>query len=155
MTEKKPYDTEKTANHGIEDESRRSVMKKGAIATGALALGLGSGSASAQQRDVLVYTNDYYPNVPFRIIQPLQQATTVQLLSRSRGGDISEISQPDDYLGYIIRYNLGRNGNGGKITTFVFLRGGTTLNVGSTRRFSGDASIFSSELNLLSTTLRR
>lgn len=139
----------------IGSDDRRSFMKKGALATGALALGLGSaGSTAAQGQNVLVYTYDYHPNVQFRVVQALEQSTTVRLLQRSGGRDVPEISQPDDYNAYIIRYQLGGGGGAqGQITTFVFGRD-LSLNTGSTRRFSGDASVFSSTLNLLSTSLQ-
>ena len=140
----------------IDSDDRRSFLKKGALATGALALGLGSaGSASAQNRSVLVYTYDYHPNVDFRVVNSLEKATTVRLLERPGGGNVPEISQPDNYNAYIIRYLLGGGGSGGQgqITTFIFLNGGGALSQGSTHRFSGGASIFSSELNLLSTTI--
>ncbi|WP_458185973.1 twin-arginine translocation signal domain-containing protein [Haladaptatus sp. NG-WS-4] len=148
MTEKEPQDTE-----NVESKERRSFMKKGALATGALALGLGSaGSASAQGQNVLVYTYDYHPGVQFRVVNALEQSTTVRLLQRPGGGNVPEISQPDDYNAYLIRYQLGGGGGQGQITTIVFGRD-LSLSQGDTRRFSGDASIFSSTLNLLSTSL--
>ncbi|WP_227380700.1 twin-arginine translocation signal domain-containing protein [Haladaptatus halobius] len=118
----------------IDSDDRRSFMKKGALATSALALGLGSaGSASAQDDLVLVYTYDYHPNVQFRVVQALEQSTTVRLLQRPGGGDAPEISQPDDYNAYIIRYQLGGGDRGqGQISTFVFGRD-LSLNTGSTR----------------------
>ncbi len=151
MTEREQQDAE-----NVESEERRSFMKKGALATGALALGLGSaGMASAQNRSVLVYTYDYHPNVEFRVVNALEKATTVRLLEKPGGGNVPEISQPDNYNGYIIRYLLGGGGGGqGQITTFMFLSGGGSISQGSTHRFSGNASVFSSRLNLLSTSLR-
>ena len=150
MNEKKQPDTE-----DVDSEERRSFMKKGALATGGLALGLGSmGSASAQQGQALVYTYDYHPGVQFRVVNQLEQTTTVRLLRRPGGGTVPEISQPDDYNGYVIRYNLGGGDGGqGQITTMVF---GQNLNLsqGDTRRFSGGASIFSNDLNLLSTNVQ-
>ncbi|WP_227375209.1 twin-arginine translocation signal domain-containing protein [Haladaptatus halobius] len=151
MTER---ETQNTKN--VESQERRSFMKKGALATGALALGLGSaGSASAQGANVLVYTYDYHPNVQFRVVNALEQSTTVRLLQRAGGGNVPEISQPDDYNAYIIRYQLGAGlqGSQGQITTFVFGRD-LSLSSGDTRRFSGDASVFSSTLNLLSTSVQ-
>ncbi|KZN25214.1 hypothetical protein A4G99_01450 [Haladaptatus sp. R4] len=150
MTEREQQDAE-----NVESEERRSFMKKGALATGALALGLGSaGSASAQGRNVLVYTYDYHPNVQFRVVNALEKSTTVRLLEKPGGGNVSEISQPDNYNGYVIRYLLGSGGGGqGQITTFMFAEG-VSLSQGDTRQFSGDASVFSSTLNLLSTNLR-
>ena len=154
MTEQTPQET-----LDIESDDRRSFLKKGALATGALALGLGSaGSASAQNRNVLVYTYDYHPNVEFRVTHSLEQSTTVRLLERPGGGTVPEISQPDNYNGYIIRYLLGGGFNGGRggqgqITTFLFTQG-RSLSQGTTHRLSGNASVFSSTLNLLSTTIR-
>jgi hypothetical protein len=150
MNEKEQPDTEE-----VDSEERRSFMKKGALATGGLALGLGSaGSAAAQQNQVLVYTYDFHPDVQFRVVNQLEQTTVVRLLRRPGGGTVPEISQPDDYTGYVIRYRLGGGDGGqGQITTVVF---GQNLNLsqGDNRRFSGNASIFSTDLNLLSTNLQ-
>lgn len=148
-------DHEQRETPTLESDDRRSLVKKGALATGALALGLGSaGSAAAQGRNVLVYTYDYHPGVEFRVSNALEQSTTVRLLERPGGGTVPEISQPDDYNGYVIRYLLGGGGGGsGQLTSFVFGRD-ISLSQGDTRRFSGNASIFSSDLNLLSTSLR-
>lgn len=146
--------TESDTQEHVESEDRRSFMKKGALATGALALGLGSaGTAAAQNQNVLVYTYDYHPNVEFRVVNSLEKATTVRLLQRPGGGNVPEISQPDNYNGYIIRYMLGQNGGSdAQITTFLF-GDGLSLSQGDTRRLSGGASVFSSTLNLLSTNL--
>ncbi|ODR82947.1 hypothetical protein BG842_15190 [Haladaptatus sp. W1] len=146
--------TESDTQEHVESEDRRSFMKKGALATGALALGLGSaGTAAAQNQNVLVYTYDYHPNVEFRVENSLEKATTVRLLQRPGGGNVPEISQPDNYNGYIIRYLLGQNGGSeAQITTFLF-GDGLSLSQGDTRRLSGGASVFSSTLNLLSTNL--
>ncbi|MFB9804162.1 twin-arginine translocation signal domain-containing protein [Haladaptatus pallidirubidus] len=147
MSENKNHDTE-----NVESTERRSFMKKGALATGALALGLGSaGTSAAQDSEVLVYTYDYHPNVQFRVENTLDQSTVIQLLQLPGGGDVPEISQPDDYSGWVIRYNLG-NGNA-SITTVLFSRD-ASLSTDDQRRLSGDATIFSSELNLLSTSLQ-
>ncbi len=102
-------DSDEDAGGVFSNESRRTFMKKGALATGALALGLGStGTALAQDsRQVLVYTYAYHPNVPFRVTNALEQSTVVRLLQRPGGGDVAEISQPDDYSGWVIRYDLG------------------------------------------------
>ncbi|GKZ13322.1 hypothetical protein [Haladaptatus sp. T7] len=146
--------TESDTQEHVESEDRRSFMKKGALATGALALGLGSaGTAAAQNQNVLVYTYDYHPNVEFRVENSLEKATTVRLLQRPGGGNVPEISQPDNYNGYIIRYLLGQNGGSdAQITTFLF-GDGLSLSQGDTRRLTGGASVFSSTLNLLSTDL--
>jgi hypothetical protein len=138
------------------DESRRSFMKKGALASGALALGLSSMDSAAAQdnRQVLVFTYQYYPNVSFRITQQLQASTTVNVLRRPGGGTVPEISQPDDYNGYVINYRLGAQGQqSAGITTLLFTRG--SLNTNQRYRLAGDAQVFSADLNLLSTQARR
>ncbi|GAA5049090.1 hypothetical protein ACFFQF_25320 [Haladaptatus pallidirubidus] len=156
MEESEKIDTDDSGEDAggvFADESRRTFMKKGALATGALALGLGSaGTAAAQDTDsVLVYTYAYHPNVPFRVTNALDQSTTVRLLERPGGGSVDEISQPDDYSGWVIRYDLG--GSVAAITAIMFSRD-ASFSQGDRRRFSGDATVFSSELNLLSTTVR-
>ncbi|WP_458207767.1 twin-arginine translocation signal domain-containing protein [Haladaptatus sp. NG-SE-30] len=145
--------SEKDAGGVFSDESRRSFMKKGALTASALALGLGGvGTAAAQDSEnVLVYTYAYHPNVPFRVTNALEQSTVVRLLRRPGGGDVPEISQPDDYNGWVIRYDLG--GPDAAITALMFSRD-ATFSRGDRRRLSGDATVFSSELNLLSTTTR-
>lgn len=137
------------------DSSRRSFMKKGALATGALALGTaGANTASAQQtRRVLVFAYQYYPNIRFRVRQPLQASTTVNILRRPDGNRVPEISQPDDYNGYVIDYRLQDNARVAGITTLLFTRG--LLERGVSYRLAADAQVFTSELNLLSTTARR
>ncbi|WP_266080382.1 twin-arginine translocation signal domain-containing protein [Haladaptatus caseinilyticus] len=157
MAESESIDTKSAGENAgdvLSDESRRTFMKKGALATGALALGLGSaGTATAQRREnVLVYTYAYHPNVPFRITNALEASTVVRLLRRPGGGDVAEISQPDEYSGWVIRYDLG--GPNAALTALMFARD-ANFSRGERYRFSGDATIFSSELNLLSTTARR
>ncbi|WP_225741191.1 twin-arginine translocation signal domain-containing protein [Halorussus halophilus] len=138
-------------------ESRRSFMKKGAVAAGGLALGAASAdSAAAQQsRNVLVYSYQYYPGVRFRVIAPLQQSTTVRALRRPGGQTVPEISQPDDYNGYVITYRLSTGGDTDRaagITTFAFTR--QNLQTGRNYRIGVDATVFSSRLSLLSSQAR-
>ncbi|WP_049970699.1 twin-arginine translocation signal domain-containing protein [Haladaptatus cibarius] len=147
MSENKNHDTK-----NVESTERRSFMKKGALATGALALGLGSaGTSAAQENEALVYTYAYHPGVQFRVENTLEQTTVIQLLQLPGGGNVPEISQPDDYSGWVIRYNLG---NGGAAITTVMFSQNANLSADDQGQFSGDATIFSSELNLLSTTLQ-
>jgi hypothetical protein len=133
-------------------DSRRGFLKTGALAAGAVALGLPVGTAAAQQRDdVLVFTDDYSPGSRFRVVSLLPAAVTVRLLQRPGGGTVPEISQPDDYNGYAIRYETsGGIGTGG---SYVFTRG--SLDTGTRYRFTRDATIFSSQLSLVSTQANR
>lgn len=137
-----------------ESDDRRSLLKNGALTTGALALGVGSvGSASAQGSSVLVYSYDYHMNVDFRVSNTLEKSTTVQLLQKPGGGTIPEISQPDDYNGYVIRYLFGGSSGQAQMTTFIFGQD-LSLSQGDTRQFAGNASLFSNTLNLLSTSIQ-
>ena len=154
MTEKVPTDTEsKDSSEQKDESSRRSFMKKSAVATGALALGSAatSGAASAQGSDpsVLVFSYQYYPNVKFKVRQQLTATTTVQLLKRPNGSTVPEISTPDDYNGYVIDYRVQGGSNNSGIVTFLFTK--SSVSTGSTWKLSGDGQIFSSPLNLLQT----
>jgi len=141
----------------VDDESRRSFMKKGAMVTGAAALGLtgaaGSAAAQSSSPNVLVYSYDYYPNADFRVIANLQQSTTVRALKRRNGQTVPEIQLPSDYNGYIINYRIGGGDNVAGIQTFLFSR--QSLSVGSTYRLQGDAQVFTSSLNLLQVSANR
>ncbi|RBI59651.1 hypothetical protein DMJ13_21150 [halophilic archaeon] len=154
MEENKTHDAGESEEN---DESRRSFMQKGALASGAVALGIAStDSAVAQdgQRQVLVFTYDYYPGVNFRVTQPLQASTTVNVLRRPGGGTVPEISQPDDYNGYVINYQLGGDGQDqAGITTLLFTQ--DSLQTDTRYRLGSDAQVFSATLNLVSTTARR
>lgn len=126
-------------------------MAKGALATGALTLGtgaFGAATVAAQQDQVAVFADSYYPGAQFDVIAPLQTSTTVEILQVD-GEPVSEISQPDEWSGNLIRYDIGQ---GAGITTFLFVRG-QSLSRGDSGTIGQDASVLSSELNLLNTTL--
>ncbi|WP_254543494.1 twin-arginine translocation signal domain-containing protein [Halomarina pelagica] len=66
---------DKPVENGFDESSRRSFMKKGALATGAAMVGLsGTGSVAAQpdesgdQFKALMYANDFHPNQRFRFV---------------------------------------------------------------------------------------
>ncbi|WP_276253249.1 calcium-binding protein [Halomontanus rarus] len=132
-------------------DSRRSFMAKGALATGALALGtgtFGTATVGAQDTSVAVFANNYYPGADFDVVAPLQTSTTVDILQVD-GETVSEISQPDDWTGHVIRYDIGQQAG---ITTFLFARD-QSLSAGDSGTIGEDASVLSSELNLLNTSL--
>lgn len=135
-------------------ESRRSVLKKGALASSALALGASAsaGTAAAQDDQALVFSYDFHPGQSFDVIAKLQQSTTVRVLRTAEEETVSEISQPDDWSGYVIRYDMGTDGDTAGTTTFVFMRE-DALSSDDTETFDEDASMFSPELNLLSTSI--
>ncbi|WP_158059215.1 twin-arginine translocation signal domain-containing protein [Halorussus halophilus] len=155
--------------------SRRSFLKTSVLTAGVVGGGLsGTGSATAQtngtpsddangeghslqvgertaqeRKTVLVYTVGYQRNLPFNVIGPLQNANTIRLLTPVRGGQAPEITQPDDYNGYII----GLFGLGVRTPTFLFSR--ETLEVGGVYQFDRSFSAFSPALVMVETTARR
>src|SRR6056297_2021317 len=68
------------------DDSRRSFMKKGALASSAVALGLASSGSTGAQENAqepntgLVFVDDYQPGVGFQMISRLQQPTVEGIL---------------------------------------------------------------------------
>ncbi|WP_049924399.1 calcium-binding protein [Halopiger djelfimassiliensis] len=131
-------------------DSRRSFMAKGALATGALTLGtgaFGTATVQAQQVRVAVFANNYYPGASFEVVAPLEAGTTVDIL-RVDDETVPEISQPDEWGGHIIRYDIGQDSG---ITTFMFIRG-RLLSSGVEGQIGDEATVLSSDLNLLSTT---
>ncbi|WP_114576310.1 hypothetical protein [Saliphagus sp. LR7] len=104
--------------------------------------------ALQEDGNVLVFAYDYHPGQSFEVVAQLEQATTVNCL-QDDDETVSEISQPDDYSGYVIRYDIG---DGSGITAFLFSRD-ENLSADDTGSLGEDASMFSPTLNLLSTTL--
>ncbi len=92
--------------------------------------------------DVLVFTRDFYPNVPFRIVAQLPALITVTILDEPPD-EVQVISQPDEYNGYVITYDFYRT------PIFVFLFSKRYLPTKSRYRFGDDATYFSGNLDLL------
>lgn len=130
-------------------DSRREFMKKGLLAASAVGLGVaGMGTAAAQSDiSVLVYFDDYVADAQFRVVSVLPATITVRMLTLPGGGEAPEISQPDDYNGYAIRYARGTGSVAG--ASYVFTRG--TMQQRAKYRFTKDATVFSSRLGLLDT----
>ncbi|MFC4249606.1 twin-arginine translocation signal domain-containing protein [Natribaculum luteum] len=139
------------SEHDRSGDSRRSFMKKSALATGALVLGTGAASTAAAQDDgdVLVFSYDYLPNQDFEVLAQLDQSTTISILELD-GEEVEEIGGGDDYDGYVIRYDMGEDTAG--VTTFLFTDE-ASLSEGDTETMSADASMLSSDLNILSASL--
>ena len=124
-------------------------MAKSALATGALTLGtVGTATVAAQQEQVAVFADSYYPGANFDVVAQLQQGTTVDILQVD-GEPVAEISQPDEWTGHIVRYDIGQ---GAGITTFLFVRG-QGLDSGASGRIGTEASVLSADLNLLNTAM--
>lgn len=103
-----------------------------------------------QEGRVLVFSYDYQAEGEFDVVSELETSTTVRILQTAEEETIPEISQPDDYTGYVIRYDTGSGAS--TPTTLLFLRD-ETLSADDSGTLGEDASMFSSELNLLATTL--
>ncbi|WP_408960381.1 calcium-binding protein [Natrinema sp. 74] len=126
-------------------------MAKSALATGTLALGagaFGTATVGAQQDQVAVFADSYYPRADFDVVAQLQASTTVDILQVD-DEPVAEIAQPDEWSGHLIQYDIGQ---GAGITTFLFVRG-QSLNSGDSTTIGPEASVLSSELNLLNTSL--
>ncbi|WP_120246522.1 calcium-binding protein [Halopiger aswanensis] len=126
-------------------------MAKSALAAGALTLGtgaFGTATVAAQREQVAVFADSYYPGANFDVIDPLQQGTTVDILQVD-DEPVTEISQPDEWTGHVIRYDIGQ---GAGITTFLFVRG-DRFSRGDSGTIGPEASVLSSDLNLLTTSL--
>ncbi|SEW26904.1 hypothetical protein SAMN05216285_3625 [Natrinema salifodinae] len=126
-------------------------MAKGALAAGALTLGtgaFGTATVGAQDDQVAVFANNFYPQASFDVLAQLETSTTVEILQVD-GETVSEISQPDEWAGHIIRYDIGQESG---ITSFLFVRG-QSLSTDDSGTIGEDASVLNSDLNLLSASI--
>ncbi|MFC4249608.1 calcium-binding protein [Natribaculum luteum] len=139
------------SEHDGSDDSRRTFAKKGALAASALALGAGASSTAAAQDngEALVFPHHYIPEQDLDVLSQFEQGNTVNVLELD-GETVPEISQPDEYNGYVVRYDIGEETAGA--TGFLFLRN-ESLDDGDTVTLSADATMFSSELNILSVSI--
>jgi hypothetical protein len=146
----------------LEDNSRRSFMKKGVLASSAAALGFaGSGSVSGEISDGnqrllqqqpgtgLVFVDDYNPGVQFTVVSRVQQTTVNQILGQTVD-DNQVVQDPTDYNGYIVTYS--QNCAPGSYN-LVFVRQ-TSLEEGQTYSFSRDATFFNNQIQLLESTIQ-
>ncbi|MFC4544704.1 calcium-binding protein [Halosolutus amylolyticus] len=138
-------------NSGLFDDSRRSFMKKGALATTALALGAGAtaGTASAQEDadEVLVYGDDYLPGQDFTVVSALNTQTKEDLIAES-GSEDDVFDDPDDWDAYIISYDLGVDA---PTWGFVLEENGT-LSMGDSATMGEDGQFRDSALDLIEVT---
>lgn len=140
------------ANNTMSDNSRRSVTK-GALATTALALGAGAtaGTATAQDDDddddedqVLVFEDDYRPNVGFEVISEVETAKKEDLMVDSGATD-DVFDDPDDWEAYIISYDLGEDA---PIWGILFTED-IDLSTGDSETMGDDGEFRDSQLNMI------
>ncbi len=103
-----------------------------------------------QEFNALVFSYEYFPGAQFRVDAPLETSTTIDILNGPGDQGVPEISQPDEYNGYVISYRLGQS----SVYTYVFTRD-RTLQQDRTYTFGRGSQVFSSELNLLQAQARR
>ncbi|WP_143823878.1 calcium-binding protein [Natronorubrum thiooxidans] len=139
-------------NSGLFDDSRRSFMKKGALATTAVALGASatSGTAAAQEDSdgtVLVYADDYQPGIDFDVVSALNTSTKEDLLAES-GSEDDIFDDPDDWDAYIINYDLGTDA---PTWGFLFTED-VSLSAGDSETMGDDGEFRDPQLDLIEAT---
>lgn len=102
-------------------------------------------------RFVLVPMNEYQPGMTGRVVDRLPAPTTVELLALPNGDTVSVLTQPDEYVGYVVRSTLTETQV--RSTMIVFTR--ESLESGTRYVFEVGAQLFSTQLSLLRTTARR
>ncbi|QFU84198.1 calcium-binding protein [Natronorubrum aibiense] len=127
-------------------------MKKGALATTAVALGASatSGSVTAQEDSdgtVLVYGDDYQPGIDFEVISALNTSTKEDLLEDS-GSEDDVFDDPDDWDAYIISYDLGTDA---PTWGFLFTED-VSLSAGDSDTMGDDGQFRDSQLDLIEAT---
>jgi hypothetical protein len=132
--------------NGVTGDSTGSLVKKGALATTAVALGAGAMATSVAAQEngrVVVFGTDYIPDVDFDIVS---QADTGARNDVFRAADlVDEFSDPDDWDLYVITYDTG-----GSVPSLGYLLSDDTdLSDGDSGTFEEEASIRNSELNLI------
>ncbi|WP_049927985.1 hypothetical protein [Halopiger goleimassiliensis] len=134
-------------------DSRRSFMKKGALATTAVALGAGAtaGTAAAQDdgdgNEVVVFGDDYMPGVDFTVASGLDDGTRDELFQEAELED--EFDSPEDWDAYIISYDLG--GSAPKLGHVLTEQ--ADLSAGDSETMGEDGSFRAADLNLIETSL--
>lgn len=130
--------------------SRRSFLKNGVLASGALTLGIGvSKTGAAKRSNTLLYEYDYYPGASFTVVTRLQPSTTVNILDSPDDGRPPGLSRLDEYDGYVISYSLC----GPPVYSFLFTR--RRLKQDRQYTLSQDAQDFSTELDLIQTNVKK
>lgn len=135
---------------GLFDDSRRSFMKKGALAAGAVALGsAGAGTAAAQDDGgdgmVVVFGDDYHPGVEFEVASNLDQGTKDEVFEAADLTD--EFDTPDDWSLYLINYDMG-----GSAPSLGYLLSEDDFSAGDSETMGEDGSFRNAELNLIEAT---
>ncbi|MFB1062889.1 calcium-binding protein [Natrinema sp. H-ect4] len=142
----------KDTDSGLFDDSRRSFMKKGALATSMAALGAGAmtGTGAAQDDtdgEVIVHAEDYKPGVEFTVAAALTGGSRDSLLEET--GAAEEFSTPDDWDVYIINYDLG----GSAPSMGILMSEEADLSQGDSNTMGEDGEFRNPSLAMVETTL--
>ncbi|RQG91436.1 calcium-binding protein [Natrarchaeobius halalkaliphilus] len=129
-------------------DSRRSVMKKGALAATALAVGTGATATTtaAQEEDgeVVVSGHDYYPDTDFDVLAEFESGTRDDILeSDNLEGEFDDVG---DWDVYAVSFDVG---SGGILGYFMVDEGDADISAGDTGSMTGTASFRNAEANLL------
>lgn len=123
-----------------------------------------SDSAATTGQDtprILVFAYGFWPQIPFTVVGQLQTDTTIKILTGPENSGLPEIPQPDEWNGYLINYEVTDTENGYAVDTkaregfsglFTLVFTETSLRTDRQYQFSGDATVFSTRLNLLANT---
>lgn len=99
---------------------------------------------------VLMFTYDYEAGESFDVVSQLETSTTVRILQTADEETVSEISQPDEYTGHVVRYQTD---SGPQAPTILLFTRDESYESGDSGSLGEDAQMFSSQLNLLSTSI--
>lgn len=138
---------------GKTDDSTRSIAKRGTIAATALAIGTGvtAGTATAQDdEEIVLFGDDYLAGTSFDVVSELEAQTVSNVLrSATEGADQTTFETPDDWDGYIIRYDSGEDA----ATLGLLFTEEVDLSAGDSETMGEDASFRNSALDLVETDL--
>ncbi|WP_254764860.1 hypothetical protein [Natrinema marinum] len=99
---------------------------------------------------VLVFTYNYEAGESFDVVSQLETSTTVSILQTADGETVPEISQPDEYTGHVVRYSTD---DGPQAPSVLLFTRDQSYSSGDSATLGEDAQMFSTQLNLISTSI--
>ncbi|ELY49753.1 hypothetical protein [Natronorubrum bangense] len=132
---------------GQSNDSKRSFVSNGALATTATALGAGAlaGAAVAQNEDeVVVFGDDFQPDVDFDVVSQLSSSAKLDIIEASGSAD-DVFDDPDDWDVFIINHDLGSDAP----TWGLLFTEDLDLSAGDSETMGEDGDIRDPELHLM------
>ncbi|PCR92606.1 calcium-binding protein [Natrinema ejinorense] len=129
------------------DDSRHSFTKTEALATAGLALGASATAGTAVAQDdeqVVVYEDDYRPNVDFDVVSEIEGEMKVNLIEASGSAD-DVFDDPDDWDVFVINYDMDTDAP----TWGLLFTEEVDLDVGDSESMGEDGVFRNSRLNLV------